>query len=259
MLTLSSVSKHFGGLSVLRDISLNVPGRDIFGLIGPNGAGKTTVFNLITGLLTPNEGTIEFFGNRLDGLPPYRIARHGVARTFQNIRLFKEMTALDNVLVALRRLTRYGDLAALLPRTAYWKAEQRERETAHALLSRVGLGDKANLAAGILPYGEQRRVEIARALATGPKLLLLDEPAAGMNAAEKRELMDEIVHLAEDGLNIMIIEHDMRFIMEVCRDIVVLNFGRMIARGSPEEIRANPLVIEAYLGSDDPSAAAFKS
>jgi branched-chain amino acid transport system ATP-binding protein len=169
------------------------------------------------------------------------------------------MTALDNVLVALRPLTRYRDLAALLPRTGYRKAEQRERETAHALLSRVGLRDKANLAAGTLPYGEQRRVEIARALATGPKLLLLDEPAAGMNAGEKRELMDEIVHLAEDGLNIMIIEHDMRFIMEVCRDIVVLNFGRMIARGSPEEIRANPLVIEAYLGSDDPSAAVFKS
>ena len=258
MLILSSVSKHFGGLRVLQDVSLAIPEQGIFGLIGPNGAGKTTVFNLITGLLVPSEGAIEFFGKRLDGLPPHRIARQGVARTFQNIRLFKEMTTLDNVLVALRHSIRYGDMAVLLPWVGYRHAEQRERETAHALLSRVGLGDKSHLAVGTLSYGEQRRVEIARALATQPKLLLLDEPAAGMNVMEKRQLMNEIVKLAEGGLNMMIIEHDMRFIMELCRDIVVLNFGQIIARGSPEEIRSNPLVIEAYLGSDDPSAGGLK-
>lgn len=258
MLTLSSVSKQFGGLRVLENISLAIPGQGIFGLIGPNGAGKTTVFNLITGLLSPTEGAIEFYGERLDGLPPYRIARKGVARTFQNIRLFKEMTALDNVLVALHDSARYGDMAVLLPWRGHRRAEQHQRETGKALLARVGLEDKANLAVGTLSYGEQRRVEIARALATRPKLLLLDEPAAGMNVVEKRELMSEIVRLAQGGLNIMIIEHDMRFIMELCGDIVVLNFGRIIARGRPEEIRANPLVIEAYLGSEDAMAGGFQ-
>jgi branched-chain amino acid transport system ATP-binding protein len=259
MLTLTSVSKNFGGLSVLQDVNLAIPDQGIFGLIGPNGAGKTTVFNLITGLLTPSDGAIEFFGERLDGLPPHQITRRGVARTFQNIRLFKEMTTLDNVLVAMRDPTRYANLGALLPWTGYRSTAQRERETARGLLSRVGLADKSNLPAGTLSYGEQRRVEIARALATRPKLMLLDEPAAGMNVAEKRELMSEIVKLAESGLNIMIIEHDMRFIMELCRDIVVLNFGQIIARGSSEEIRGNPRVIEAYLGSDKRSDSRPKS
>ncbi len=201
---------------------------------------------------------IEFSGDRIDGLPPYQITRRGVARTFQNVRLFKEMTTLENVLVAMRDPTRYGNLAALLPWTRNRNTEQRERETARGLLSRVGLADKSNLSAGTLSYGEQRRVEIARALATLPKLLLLDEPAAGMNVAEKRELMSEIVKLGESGLNIMIIEHDMRFIMELCRDIVVLNFGQIIARGGPGEIRGNSQVIEAYLGSEDRPEASEK-
>lgn len=253
MLRLSSVSKHFGGLSVLQDVSLTIPERGIFGLIGPNGAGKTTVFNLITGLLTPSAGVIEFSGRRLNGRRPYQITRIGVARTFQNIRLFKEMSALENVLVATGDHPRYSALSALLPWHGYRDAEQSERETARELLSRVGLADKASLPAGTLSYGEQRRLELARALATRPKLLLLDEPAAGMNAVEKQRLMAEIVKLDERGLNIMIIEHDMGFIMALCKEIAVLNFGEIIARGSPEEIRTNPQVIEAYLGRDGES------
>jgi len=258
MLTLSSVSKHFGGLDVLQDIHLTIPEHGIFGLIGPNGAGKTTLFNLVTGLLTPNAGAIEFFGQRLDGRRPYQITRCGVARTFQNIRLFKEMTALENVLVAMVDQTRCGTVRALLRWPGYRDAEQRERDAARGLLARVGLVEKAGHQAGTLSYGEQRRLELARALATRPKLLLLDEPAAGMNAAEKRELMSEIVKLDESGLNIMIIEHDMGFIMGLCREIVVLNFGQIIARGSPAEVRANPQVIEAYLGTDGDAVSSPK-
>jgi len=258
MLTLSAVSKHFGGLHVLQDINLTIPARGIFGLIGPNGAGKTTLFNLVTGLLTPNAGAIEFFGQRLDGRSPYQIVRCGIARTFQNIRLFKEMTALENVMVALGAQTRFGAVRALLPGPGYRHVEQRERNASREFLARVGLVEKAGRQAGTLSYGEQRRLELARALATRPKLLLLDEPAAGMNAGEKRELMNEIVKLDESGLNIMIIEHDIGFIMGLCREIVVLNFGRIIARGSPAEVRANPQVIEAYLGSDGDAASSSK-
>jgi branched-chain amino acid transport system ATP-binding protein len=250
MLTLSSVSKGFGGLQVLEDVTLTVPARGIFGLIGPNGAGKTTLFNLITGLLAPSSGTIEFMGQRLDGKAPYQVARSGVARTFQNIRVFKEMTALDNVLVAMGDHPRSSVLSALLSGRGYREADNEEREDAYGLLTRVELIDKSDLLAGTLSYGEQRRLELARALATKPKLLLLDEPAAGMNNVEKQQLMDEIVKLEDGGLTILIIEHDMRFIMELCKEITVLNFGRLIAQGSPAEIRASSQVIEAYLGSE---------
>lgn len=250
MLTLTSVSKHFGGLEVLQSLSLTVPEHSTFGLIGPNGAGKTTVFNIITGLLTPSAGAVEFFGRRLDGLAPYQITRAGVARTFQNIRIFKEMTLLDNVLVAMGDHSRYGAASVLLPWPRYRDAERREKEVARELLRRVGLVEKTDNFAGTLSYGEQRRLELARALATQPKLLLLDEPAAGMNSAEKQQLMDEIVKLPENGLTILIIEHDMRFIMGLCGQIAVLNFGRLIAQGSPDEIRRDPDVIEAYLGLD---------
>jgi len=250
MLTLSSISKNFAGLQVLREVSLAVPERGIFGLIGPNGAGKTTVFNLITGLLMPTAGAIEFFGQRLDGMAPHRVTRSGIARTFQNIRVFKEMTLLENVLVAMGDQARFSMLGVLLPLPAYRDAERRDRQAACELLSRVGLVDKANFFAGTLSYGEQRRLEIARALATQPKLLLLDEPAAGMNSVEKQQLMDEIVKLGNANLSILIIEHDMRFIMGLCEQIAVLNFGRLIARGTPDEIRADPGVIEAYLGRD---------
>ena len=255
MLTLSSVSKGFGGLQVLEDVTLTVPARGIFGLIGPNGAGKTTVFNLITGLLAPSSGTIEFMGQRLDGKAPYQVARSGVARTFQNIRVFKEMTALDNVLVAMGDHPRFSVLSVLLPARGYRQADNEERDDACGLLARVALVDKRDRLAGTLSYGEQRRLELARALATKPKLLLLDEPTAGMNHGEKQQLMNEIVKLEDGGLTILIIEHDMRFIMRLCKEIAVLNFGRLIAQGTPAEIRASPQVIEAYLGSGQSAEA----
>jgi branched-chain amino acid transport system ATP-binding protein len=251
MLTLASLSKNFGGLRVLEEVSLCVPEKGIFGLIGPNGAGKTTVFNLVTGLLTPSAGTIDFSGRRLNGMAPYEITRLGLARTFQNLRVFKEMSLLENVLVAMSAKSQYGTLGLLLGSPAFRAAERREREIARELLARVGLAPKALLAAGTLSYGEQRRLEIARALATEPKLLLLDEPAAGMNTGEKQRLMAEIRKLDATGISIFIIEHDMRFIMELCREVAVLNFGRVIAQGTPDEIRVNADVIEAYLGRED--------
>jgi branched-chain amino acid transport system ATP-binding protein len=253
MLKLSAISKNFAGLQVLDGVSLTVPAGGIFGLIGPNGAGKTTVFNIITGLLTPSSGAIEFLGQRLDGMAPHRVTRCGIARTFQNIRLFKEMTLLENVMVALGEGSGSHGLSMLLPWSGLGSEERREHEAAHELLVRVGLAEKARAMAAALSYGEQRRLEIARALATRPKLLLLDEPAAGMNSAEKQQLMDEILKLGEEGVSMLIIEHDMRFIMGLCKEIAVLNFGRLIAQGSPEQIRADPRVIEAYLGRGDES------
>ncbi|HKY10021.1 MAG TPA: ABC transporter ATP-binding protein [Candidatus Binatia bacterium] len=251
MLTLSSLSINFGGLQVLQDVNLTIPEGGVFGLIGPNGAGKTTVFNLVTGLLAPSAGKIEFSGRPIGGLPPHRVTRRGIARTFQNIRIFKDMSLLENVLVALAGRPSYGVASVLLPGGNYRAAEARDRDVARGLLAKVGLVDKPERRAGMLSYGEQRRLEIARALATRPKLLLLDEPAAGMNAVEKQQLIEEIIKLNVAGLTILIIEHDMSVIMGLCHSITVLNFGRIIASGTPDEIRANPEVIEAYLGRDD--------
>jgi branched-chain amino acid transport system ATP-binding protein len=251
MLSLSSVSKHFGGLQVLQDLDLNIPERGIFGLIGPNGAGKTTLFNLITGLLTPDSGEIIFFGRRLIGLAPHEITRAGVARTFQNGRVFKEMSVLENVLIGMGHNRPHSALSVLLPSSAARTAERRELHRAQELLSAVGLGEKTTMIAEGLSFGEQRRLEIARALATEPKLLLLDEPAAGMNALEKKQLMEQIITFGESSLSILIIEHDMRFIMGLCEQIAVLNFGRLIARGTPAEVSRNAEVIEAYLGEND--------
>jgi branched-chain amino acid transport system ATP-binding protein len=259
MLTLSSVSIAFGGLNVLQDVSLDVPERGIFGLIGPNGAGKTTIFNLITGLLTPSSGAIDFMGQRLNGMMPHRITRSGIARTFQNIRLFKEMTLMENVLVALGARPSYAAVSVLLPWAGHQKAERQESESARELLARVGLADKAEQYAGTLSYGEQRRLEIARALATRPKLLLLDEPTAGMNNVEKQQLVHEIGKLNANGLSILIIEHDMSVIMGLCHEITVLNFGSVITRGTPAEIRTNPEVIEAYLGRDEETPSLAES
>ena len=253
MLSLSSVSKHFGGLQVLQDLDLIIPDRGVFGLIGPNGAGKTTLFNLITGLLTPDSGEITFFGRRLIGLAPHEITRAGVARTFQTGRVFKEMSVLENVLIGMGHNRRHSALNVLLPSSAARTAEGRELYRAQEFLSAVGLGEKTTMTAEGLSFGEQRRLEIARALATEPKLLLLDEPAAGMNVLEKKRLMEQIMTFGESSLSILIIEHDMRFIMGLCEQIAVLNFGRLIARGTPAEVSRNADVIEAYLGENDAS------
>jgi len=258
MLKLSHVSRHFGGLQVLQDVNFEVPQGGIFGLIGPNGAGKTTVVNLITGLLPPTAGQIEFEGQSLVGTPPYRITQRGIARTFQNIRIFKDMSLLENVVVGMHSRLGYGPLDWLRRSPRFRADEARSRERARELLSWMKLEHKADEVADGLSYGEQRKLELARALATEPRLLLLDEPVAGMNSVEKTELMVEIEAIRQRGYTIFMIEHDMRFVMGLCEQIAVLNFGRIIAQGRPEQIRNDPQVIEAYLGRDDdePAAAA---
>lgn len=250
-LRLQAISRHFGGLKVLQDVNLDIPQQGIFGLIGPNGAGKTTVFNLITGLLPPTSGHIEFQGQDLAGRKPHEITRLGIARTFQNIRIFKEMSLLENVMVGLHAQLQYGAMGLLVSTGLFRSEERRARDRARELLSWVRLDHKATDLADNLSYGEQRKLELARALATNPKLLLLDEPVAGMNSSEKVELMTEIRNISERGYAIFMIEHDMRFVMGLCSDIAVLNFGRIIARGSPDAIRNDPQVIEAYLGRED--------
>ncbi len=250
-LELSGISRHFGGLKVLQDVNLQVPAGGIFGLIGPNGAGKTTVFNLITGLLPPTGGSIRFGGEDLAGRKPHQITRLGIARTFQNIRLFKEMSLLENVMVGMHAHLRYGPVGLLLASGLFRAEEKRARERARELLSWVGLDHKVSDTADNLSYGEQRKLELARALATDPRLLLLDEPVAGMNSGEKTELMRVIETIGARGFTIFMIEHDMRFVMGLCQEIAVLNFGRIIAQGGPEAIRTNPEVIEAYLGRED--------
>ncbi len=256
MLSLQSVSRHFGGLKVLQDVSFDVPAGGIFGLIGPNGAGKTTVVNLITGLLPPTSGDILFDGVSLVGRKPHHITAGGIARTFQNIRVFKEMTLLENVIVGMHGRLGYGPAGWLLRLPSFRAAERAARERARELLSWMKLDHKAHDIADNLSYGEQRKLELARALATEPRLLLLDEPVAGMNGAEKTELMAEIRNIQARGYTIFMIEHDMRFVMGLCDRIAVLNFGRIIAQGGPDAVRNDPQVIEAYLGRDDDEAAA---
>lgn len=251
MLQFDHLSKSFGGLKVLQDVSFSVPQGGIFGLIGPNGAGKTTVFNLITGLVRKSGGAITFNGQDLDGVAPHQITRLGIARTFQNIRVFKEMTLLQNVVVGMHDQLDYGVAGVLLNLASFRQAEAAARERALELLSWVRLEHKAHALADSLSYGEQRKLEFARALATKPKLLLLDEPVAGMNPSEKTELMAEIINIKQRGFSIFLIEHDMRFVMGLCDQIAVLNFGKIIAQGGPDEIKNNPEVIEAYLGKED--------
>jgi branched-chain amino acid transport system ATP-binding protein len=251
MLELASISLQFGGLHVLQNIDLQVPKQTIFGLIGPNGAGKTTVFNIITGLLRPDRGEVRLNGRSLIGSPPHQITRAGIARTFQNIRLFKEMTLVENVVVGTYRHLRYGIADMLLGLPAYRRHEKRARERALELLSWMKLDHKADQLASHLSYGEQRRLELARALATEPCLLLLDEPVAGMNTGERAELMDQIRSISQRGYTVLMIEHDMHFLMGLCETVAVLNFGKLIAIGAPEAIRCNEQVIETYLGRDD--------
>ncbi|MDE2344738.1 MAG: ABC transporter ATP-binding protein [Betaproteobacteria bacterium] len=253
MLKLENLSRQFGGVRALDDVTLSVPAGQIYGLIGPNGAGKTTVFNLVTGLFVPTGGTLEFDGRSLLGLPPERIARRGIARTFQNIRLFQEMTLIDNVIVGMHAHLPYGFLDLLLRTANFRDVERKARIRALQLLHRVGLGPQCDELAGNLSYGNQRKLEIARALASNPRLLLLDEPVAGMNATEKNEIMSLIRSLRQDHLTVFMIEHDMRFVMGLCDTVAVLNFGRIIAAGKPAAIQADPAVIEAYLGQEEPA------
>ena len=248
MLEIANVTKNFGGLTALSDIGLQVKAKQIYGLIGPNGSGKTTLFNIITGFLTATEGSIQFSGKELTRLPPNKIARLGIARTFQNIRLFGTMTVKENVLVAQNIRARSGILSLVQLLSA---REKKLKEEADVLLKKMGLWKKRNELSISLAYGNQRRLEIARALALAPELLLLDEPAAGMNEAETEDLLKRIQEIRDMGQTIMLIEHDMNIVMGICDYISVLNFGSVIAKGTPAEIQTSEAVIEAYLGREE--------
>ncbi|NCB43023.1 MAG: ABC transporter ATP-binding protein [Clostridia bacterium] len=242
----------FGGLRAVNDFSLEMGENELIGLIGPNGAGKTTVFNLLTGVYTPTEGDFYFCGQKMNGKKTYQVVQSGIARTFQNIRLFKKMTVLENVKVAMNPYYKYNLFEALFRTGKFWESEHENNIRARELLEIFNLQDKADYVAENLPYGQQRKLEIARALATGMKLLLLDEPAAGMNPTETAELLDCIRVIREKfNISILLIEHDMSLVMKICEHILVIDYGTTIARGTPEEISSNPKVIAAYLGSED--------
>ena len=239
----------FGGLNAVDDFTIAVGRTEICGLIGPNGAGKTTIFNLLTNVYRPTRGTILVDGYDTLGMSTHQVNKLGVARTFQNIRIFRDLTVEENVLVGLHNSMGYSLAASLLRLPSYWREERRARERARELLSLFDMQDMAPLQAGGLPYGAQRRLEIVRALATKPGILLLDEPAAGMNPSETAELMETIRKVRDSfQIAVMLIEHDMSLVMGICEGIAVLNYGRIIAKGTPEEIKSNPVVIEAYLG-----------
>ncbi len=252
LLACNALTMRFGGLTAVDDFSLKVHAGELLGLIGPNGAGKTTVFNLITGVYRPTTGSIRLQNVSIVGRRPHRITASGVARTFQNIRLFGDLTVLDNVRLACHFTVRYGLIDSLF-RTARFRATEAEvAEKSRRLLELLDLADCENQFANSLPYGEQRRLEIARALATGPKLLLLDEPAAGMNSQEKEQLAQLVVRIRREfELAILLIEHDMPFVMGLCEQLTVLDYGKIICRGTPAQVRANPEVIRAYLGGGD--------
>ena len=239
----------FGGLQALEGLNLSLKSGEIMGLIGPNGAGKTTVFNLLTQVYQPTEGEILLEGKSIKGQKTYQIAQQGIARTFQNIRLFKETTVIDNVKIAMNAKMHYSMLAGIFRLPSYWREEARVEKRAMELLTVLNLQDYADQLAANLPYGQQRKLEIARALATNPKILLLDEPAAGMNPTETQELMETIRLIQQKfQIAILLIENDMSFVMGICEHITVLDYGKVIASGTPEEVRQDQRVISAYLG-----------
>ncbi len=255
LLELDNVTMQFGGLKCVSALSLRIADGELAGLIGPNGAGKTTVFNLITGVYRPTEGRIIFQGRNVTGLRPYRITGRGIARTFQNIRLFRSLSVYDNVRTACNMHLRHGISHAILRAGGFAREESEIAGTIEELLEIFGLTAQRGLPCHALPYGDQRRLEVVRALATRPKLLLLDEPAAGMNPTEKIELM-KLIHFTQErfGLAVLLVEHDMKVVMGICQRIMVLDYGKPIATGTPAEIRANPAVIAAYLGKEVPHA-----
>jgi len=252
VLDVRNLGIDFGGLTAVDGFNITIGPTEISGLIGPNGAGKTTIFNLLTSVYQPTRGSILLKGIDTKGMTTAKVNRMGIARTFQNIRLFNDMTALDNVKVGMHNSIKCSFLESLLRLPRYYKAEKAANQKAMELLEFMGLADVANVKAGSLPYGVQRRLEIVRALATDPAIILLDEPAAGMNPSETAELMHQIRRIRDTfQIAIFLIEHDMNLVMNVCEAIAVVNYGRIIAKGTPEEIKENPAVIEAYLGRKD--------